>query len=173
MPLNELENDSSSVTKPNWNVDLRELQTIVDQRFSSIDLGDQVTRDSSKIVGSGNYGLVYEGTLRAEQKKVAVKLIRYGDKSARPELERVLREVYIWSKLNHENIITLLGITTVFDHSISIVSPLMSKGNAFNYVQNTGVDPRPLILGIANALHYLHTYEQGSIIHGDIKGSNN
>jgi len=65
----------------------RELQTIVDQRFSSIDLGDQVIRDSSKIVGSGNYGLVYEGTLHAEQKKVAVKLIRYGDKSARPELE--------------------------------------------------------------------------------------
>ncbi|KIM53130.1 hypothetical protein SCLCIDRAFT_1223127 [Scleroderma citrinum Foug A] len=87
MPPEELENYSSSVTKPNRNVGLRELQNVVDQRFSSIDLGDQVTRDSSKIVGFGNYGLVYEGTLRAEHKKVAVKVIRYGDKSARPELE--------------------------------------------------------------------------------------
>lgn len=160
---------SSSLVK----VGLRELQNVVDQRFSSIDLGDQVTRDSSKIVGSGNYGLVYEGTLRAEHKKVAVKVIRYGDKSARPELEvstsqylwssslhmtpyqRVLREVYIWSKLNHENIITLLGITTVFDHSISIVSPLMSRGNVFEYVQNTDVDPRPLVCCMT-ASHLLH-----------------
>ena len=55
----------------------------MDQRFCSIDLGDQVTRKLSKIVGSGNYGLVYEGTLRAEQKRVAAKVIRYGDKSAR------------------------------------------------------------------------------------------
>ena len=188
MPLKELENDSSLVTKSNRHVcvlviqraqsshahfycnfssflvkvSLSKLQSVVDQRFSSIDLGDQVTRDLSKIIRSSNYGLVYEGTLGAEQKKVAVKVICYGDKGAHPELEvstlfivllsmcmtafqRVLRKVYVWSKLNHVNIIALLWITTVFDHLISIVSPLMSGGNAFDYVQNTNVDPRPLV----------------------------
>ena len=63
----------------------------------------------------------------------------------------------------------------------------MYRGNAFDYVQDPAIDPRPLvccmdvsypytsqlviqILGIANGLHYLHTFKQGPIIHGDIKG---
>ncbi|KIM61181.1 hypothetical protein SCLCIDRAFT_49614, partial [Scleroderma citrinum Foug A] len=82
------------------------------------------------------------------------------------------REVYVWSKLKHINVAELLGITTAFDHTISIVSPLMSNGNTFDYVQNPDNDPRPLILGIANGLHYLHTFEKRPIVHGDVKGLN-
>ena len=41
--------------------------------------------------------------------------------------KKVLMEVYVWSKLKHKNIVELLGITTVFDHTISIVSPLDRK----------------------------------------------
>ncbi|KAG6336076.1 hypothetical protein ID866_3002 [Astraeus odoratus] len=48
----------------------------------------------------------------------------------------------------------------------------MDKGNAHEYVQNPQIDPRPLIDDIAQGLHYLHTYEQGEIIHGDLKGAN-
>lgn len=59
--------------------------------------------------------------------------------------QRLLAEVYIWSKLAHENILELLGITTIFDHTISIVSPLMPRGNTFDYVQNVDNDPRPLV----------------------------
>jgi len=67
---------------------LGELQRILNQpRFSSIDLRDQVSGDLSKLVGSGNYGLVHEGTMGAEHKRVAVKVVRYGDKSALPALE--------------------------------------------------------------------------------------
>ena len=63
----------------------------------------------------------------------------------------------------------------------------MSKGNVFDYMQDSDIDPCPLvrcvgvshpcasqlviqILGIANGLHYLHTFKQGPIIHGDVKG---
>ncbi|KIM68087.1 hypothetical protein SCLCIDRAFT_106259 [Scleroderma citrinum Foug A] len=84
--------------------------------------------------------------------------------------QRVLREVYVWSKLDHDNVIKLLGITTSFDDTISIVSPLMSRGNAFDHVKNPDVDPRPLILGIAQGLRYLHNHSLGPIIHGDMKG---
>lgn len=59
--------------------------------------------------------------------------------------QRVLNEVYVWSKLRHNNVNELLGITTAFDDTISIVSPLMSQGNAFDYVQNPDIDPRPLV----------------------------
>jgi len=60
-----------------------ELRSIVKRRFSSIDLKDQVSRDVSKPVGSGNYGLVREGTIGAENKRVAVNIIRYGALPAR------------------------------------------------------------------------------------------
>lgn len=157
---------------PHQNTIVTELQSVVDQRFTSLNLGERISRDVSKRVGSGSYGLVYEGILHPQQLKVAVKVVRYGDKNDLPVLKRLLAEVYIWSKLAHENILELLGITTIFDHTISIVSPLMPRGNTFDYVQNVDNDPRPLILGIANGLHYLHAHKLGPIIHGDIKGSN-
>jgi len=59
----------------------------VNQRFSSIDLRYQASRDLTKLVGSGNYGRVHEGTTGAEHKRVAVKAFRYGDKSALPALK--------------------------------------------------------------------------------------
>jgi len=132
-------------------------------RLASLDLGDRVSRDRSKLVGFGTYGIVSEGTLNPEQTKVAVKAIRYyGDKSALPVLEvgslyalssamshkmyqKLLQEVHVWSKLDHENVIKLLGVTTAFDRTISIVSPLMSRGDAYDYVQDPNVDPRPLV----------------------------
>jgi len=96
---------------------------------------------------------------------VAVKAVRYGDKSALPVLEvsslyalpsamshnmyqKLLKEAYIWSKLDHENVIKLLGVTTIFNHSLSLVSPLMSRGNVFDYMgQDPVIDPRPLVCG--------------------------
>ena len=71
--------------------------------------------------------------------------------------QRLLGEVRVWSELDHENVIKLLGVTTAFDHTISIVSPLMSKGNAYDYVQDPDVDPRPLVCGMC-ASHLLPLY---------------
>ncbi|KIM60381.1 hypothetical protein SCLCIDRAFT_946908 [Scleroderma citrinum Foug A] len=59
-------------------------------------------------------------------------------------IKRVLKEIPIWSELKHDNILPLLGITTDFDFTMSIVSPWMQLGNALDYVQNEAVDPRPL-----------------------------
>lgn len=64
-----------------------ELQSVVDQRFTSLNLGERISRDVSKRVGSGSYGLVYEGILHPQQLKVAVKVVRYGDKNDLPVLK--------------------------------------------------------------------------------------
>lgn len=82
----------------------------------------------------------------------------------------MLREVYLWCQLRHKNILPLLGITTAFDNTISIVSPWMDR-NALQYVQNRTIDPRPLILGVAKGLCYLHNH-QPPVYHGDVKGTN-
>lgn len=76
----------------------------------------------------------------------------------------------MWSNLRHENIQLLLGISTDFNLTVSLIHPWIEKGNAYNYVQNSLVDPRPLLLGIANGLHYLHNHEFGPIVHGGPRG---
>ncbi|KAL4078975.1 kinase-like domain-containing protein [Scleroderma yunnanense] len=86
--------------------------------------------------------------------------------------QKFLKEAHVWSKLNHPNVLPLLGITTEFDVTVSVVSPWMKQGNAHDYVQHTAVDPRPLIEGIAKGMHYLHNHESGAIFHGDLKGAN-
>ncbi|KAI6006155.1 hypothetical protein EDC04DRAFT_2783590, partial [Pisolithus marmoratus] len=100
---------------------------------------------------------------------------------------RVLREVYLWSKLRHENIVPLLGISTEFDLTISIISEWIPLDNAHDYVQNIVNDPRPLVSqvyvvrftllgfpvkleGIASGLYYLHSHELGPMVHGDLTG---
>ncbi|KAI6130888.1 kinase-like domain-containing protein [Pisolithus thermaeus] len=88
------------------------------------------------------------------------------------ELKRLFREVHVWSKLRHENIVPMLGISTGFDFTVSIISEWISLGNAHNYVQNTENDPRLLLEDITSGLYYLHSHDLGPIVHGDLKGLN-
>ncbi|KAI6110116.1 kinase-like domain-containing protein, partial [Pisolithus sp. B1] len=78
-------------------------------------------------------------------------------------------EISIWTQLEHQNIMPLLGTTTKFDKTVSMVTEWMERGNAHNYVQDVAVDPHPLLLDIARGLSYLHSL---GIVHGDLKGMN-
>jgi len=53
--------------------------------------------------------------------------------------------VHAWSKLDHANVLPLIGITTQFELTVSIISPWMEKGNARDHVRDKSVDPRPLV----------------------------
>ncbi|KAG6333051.1 hypothetical protein ID866_6040 [Astraeus odoratus] len=138
----------------------------------SINLDDRVDRDVTQRPLRGGNAFVYQGTLRPNGLKVAVKTIRSGPPEEMDFIKYVLREVYVWSKLRHKNVARLLGITTKFDHTISIVSEWMGTGNAHHYVKDRNVDPRPLIVEIAKGLHYLHNHDLCPIYHGDLKGAN-
>ncbi|KAG6332887.1 hypothetical protein ID866_6205 [Astraeus odoratus] len=52
---------------------------------------------------------------------------------------------------------------------VSYASDVWAFGMTVLNVEN---DPRPLLLDIASALHYLHKREAGPIFHGDLKGAN-
>ena len=133
---------------------------------TSIVLGvHRVSLDASKRIGSGTYGEVFEGTLISQaQQKVAVKVFLHVDKDAFTVLmvsslhlwfsslrclmtlnQRILSGISVWWNLAHENVAKLLGITANFDHTISIVSSFIPRRDAFYYVQNPNVDPRPLV----------------------------
>ena len=53
--------------------------------------------------------------------------------------------MHTWSKLDHPNVLPLIGITTQFDLTVSIVSPWMENGNARDFVHTEFVDPCPLV----------------------------
>ncbi|KAI6033398.1 kinase-like domain-containing protein [Pisolithus marmoratus] len=77
-------------------------------------------------------------------------------------IQRTLREVHLWSKLQDESILPLFGITTDFDCAVSIVSPWIRNGNALTMYKMK-------LVGIARGLRYLHTHDP-PIFHGDLKG---
>ncbi|KAF8173579.1 kinase-like domain-containing protein, partial [Mycena galopus ATCC 62051] len=80
-----------------------------------------------------------------------------------------LGELHTWSKLNHPNILELLGYIEV-DNTIGIVSPLITNGDATSYLsKHRTTDPGPLLRDVAEALSYLHNL---NIYHGDLKGAN-
>jgi len=58
--------------------------------------------------------------------------------------QRVLCGTFIWSLLEHDNVLPLLGVTT-FDNGLSTVTELIIKGNAHDYVQDPEVEPGPLV----------------------------
>lgn len=115
--------------------------------------------------------LFFRGVLNPTGRRVAIKTARGGLPADEETINRILREVHLWSKLHHENILPLLGITTDFDFTMSIVSPWMERGDARRYVQDITIDPRPLIEGIARGLRYLHDLEPGTVFHEDLKGA--
>ncbi|KAI6141609.1 kinase-like domain-containing protein [Pisolithus tinctorius] len=121
---------------------------------------------------TGGDAIVYRGRLLPGGTSVAVKTYRFGHKSDREVLKNFLRETHLWSKLIHPNVLPLLGITTKFDSTISIISKWMSNGNAHDYVQDLKVDPRPLLRGVARGLDYLHNCSPNPVYHGDLKGFN-
>lgn len=140
----------------------------------SLNLDGQVDLDKPKGAFHGKSALVYPGILRQNgvERHVAVKVFRSGPPGDLDMLKRILQEVHLWSKLSHKNIVQMLGISTDFDSTISIISDWMEMGDAFTYVQNQKNDPRPLIVDIAAGLCYLHSHRLGPILHGDLKGPN-
>ncbi|KAI9572198.1 kinase-like domain-containing protein [Boletus coccyginus] len=86
------------------------------------------------------------------------------------------RELGIWRRLNHPNVVPFLGIAYGFgmDGAMSLVSLWMSHGTLQNFLEvhadKLGVVHRlHFLLDIANGLQYLHSL---SIVHGDLNCNN-
>ncbi|KAG6331215.1 hypothetical protein ID866_7877 [Astraeus odoratus] len=128
--------------------------------------------DRGQYVDRGGTAVVSRGTWHPDGSYVAIKTMTGAISIDAKAIKKVLREVHVWSKLKHENILPLLGITTDFDATVSLVSKWMESGNAYSYVQDKTIDPRPLVADVARGLCYLHNHPKGKIAHGDLKGAN-
>ncbi|KAG6329787.1 hypothetical protein ID866_9302, partial [Astraeus odoratus] len=137
-----------------------------------INLNDQVERDDAFRPLHGGNSIVYLGTLGPQMQRVAIKSIRLSPSGKTAAIQHIVEEIQLWSKLKHENIVPVFGVLTKLDYAVSVVVKWMPTGSAYDYVQNRDIDPRPLLVGLARGLHYLHSQVSVPILHGDLRGKN-
>ncbi|CAE6468287.1 unnamed protein product [Rhizoctonia solani] len=130
------------------------------------------SRFGSSAVSTGGFGDVYQGILQ-DGTLVGIKCLRIlvgmDDESGRNQLKRAARELYVWSKCKHPNILDLLGVAK-YDNRVAMVSPWMMNGNLTWYLTRyPSADRYNLCTQIADAIAFL---KENGIVHGDIKGAN-
>ncbi|CAN6382002.1 unnamed protein product [Urochloa humidicola] len=129
---------------------------------------------SPNIIGRGSYGNVYKGVL-PNGVHIAIKTCRGEHIYCQHDFEN---EVQVIPKLQHANILRLLGCCIEGDHRI-LVYEYMPKGNLHFIIHElkAGVSlawPKrfQIIEGIAQGAVYLHQHSRLRIVHGDLKPSN-
>ncbi|XP_034898845.1 G-type lectin S-receptor-like serine/threonine-protein kinase At4g27290 isoform X1 [Populus alba] len=128
----------------------------------------------SNKLGQGGFGPVYKGTL-TDGREIAVKRL---SKNSRQGLDEFKNEVKHIVKLQHRNLVRLLGCCIERDENILVYELLPNKSLDFYIFDET----RSLLLdwpkryniinGIARGLLYLHQDSRLRIIHRDLKTSN-
>ncbi|KDP31798.1 hypothetical protein JCGZ_12259 [Jatropha curcas] len=126
-----------------------------------------------KLIAEGPYSLVYEGEF--ESRPVAVKIIQPMRTSAviLEHKEKFQREVLLQAKMNHENVVKLIGVSV--EPALFLITELLRGGTLQKYLWS--IRPRrldlklciSLALDISRAMEYLH---DNGIIHRDLKPSN-
>ncbi|XP_020418811.1 G-type lectin S-receptor-like serine/threonine-protein kinase At4g27290 isoform X3 [Prunus persica] len=129
---------------------------------------------SRNKLGEGGFGPVYQGTLIGG-KEIAVKRL---SKDSGQGMREFKNEVILIAKLQHRNLVKLLGCCTQDDEKILIYEFMANRSLDF-YIFDQGraklLDwPKcfHIIDGIARGLLYLHQDSRLRIIHRDLKASN-
>ncbi|CAL5402910.1 unnamed protein product [Camellia sinensis] len=128
----------------------------------------------SNKIGEGGFGPVYKGTLE-EGQQIAVKRL---SKSSRQGLDEFKNEVLCIAKLQHRNLVKLLGCCIEEEERMLIYEYLPNKSLdsfIFDEKQSMLLDwPKRfnIINGIARGLLYLHQDSRLRVIHRDLKAGN-
>ncbi|KAF8192271.1 kinase-like domain-containing protein [Mycena galopus ATCC 62051] len=141
-----------------------------------LDLKGRVTQDDQYPFAGGGNSNIYRGKLtRADGRKirVAIKMIRISnDGSGQLEemLRRLKREVDVWSRLRHKNLLPFIGVCEDLAPSPLLISPFYKFGHIGTYIRkHPDPDRQELAKGVASGLQFLH---ENQIIHGDLKVQN-
>ncbi|KAG6521975.1 G-type lectin S-receptor-like serine/threonine-protein kinase B120 [Zingiber officinale] len=141
--------------------------------FDAIQIATNYFCELNKL-GEGGFGYVYKGVLPGGQ-EVAVKRL---SRSSGQGLEEFKNEVILISKLQHRNLVRLLGCCIQAHEKILIYEYLPNKSLdaiLFDPLKKDVLDWNRrfnIIEGIARGLLYLHRDSRLRIIHRDLKVSN-
>ncbi|XP_027167818.1 cysteine-rich receptor-like protein kinase 10 [Coffea eugenioides] len=141
--------------------------------FTIIEIATNHFADEN-LLGQGGFGPVYKGKLHDGQ-EIAVKRLKHMSGFG---MEQFKNEVTVISKLQHRNLVRLLGYCIHREERILIYEYLPNKSLdsiVFDSEKGIVLDWKRrshIIDGIAQGLLYLHKYSRLKIIHRDLKTSN-
>lgn len=123
-------------------------------------------------LGEGAFGAVYEATHRETGQRVALKFL-HGTKELEPEVQkRFVREVFMLSKLDHENIVRHYE-AGLHEGSIYCAMELVECGSLKEVLQRRGelpwLEAVEVAIQLCQALE--HAHEKGCV-HRDLKPAN-
>ncbi|KAH7424141.1 hypothetical protein KP509_12G091900 [Ceratopteris richardii] len=130
--------------------------------------------DRSMMLGAGGFGVVYRGILPGGE-EVAIKRLQTENSRENPRSD-FLNEAHIIQKVQHRNLIRLLGACEAKGERI-LVYEYMKNGSLYDYLHRDDTvlewsDRYNIITGISKGLAYLHEESHYKIVHGDIKPQN-
>ncbi|KAL2337134.1 hypothetical protein Fmac_011580 [Flemingia macrophylla] len=148
-----------------------ELSTIFD--FSTISNATNHFSDNNKL-GEGGFGPVYKGVLKDGQEIAVKRLAKTSEQGA----EQFKNEVMLMAKLQHRNLVKLLGCSIHQKQKLLIYEYMPNRSLdyfIFDSTQSKELDLTKrlqIIDDIARGLLYLHQDSRLRIIHRDLKVSN-
>ncbi|XP_029001196.1 tyrosine-protein kinase Fes/Fps isoform X1 [Betta splendens] len=124
-----------------------------------------------QLIGRGNFGEVYSGSLRSHNCPVAVKTCK--ENLAPEHKSKFLMEARILKQYDHPNIVRLIGVCTQ-KQPIYIIMELVSGGDFLTFLRHEGPNLKPKTLvkmteNIAAGMEYL---ESKKCIHRDLAARN-
>ncbi|KAF8331648.1 kinase-like domain-containing protein [Cantharellus anzutake] len=120
-----------------------------------------------RIQAGGSFSTIYKGIYKMNE--VCIK--SYYSTHLR-ENERIIREMKVWFRLSHPNIVQLHGWISPIESRLrlSSVSNWCNEGNVQEFLsRHPDAKRQALIRGVAYGVDYLHSL---NVVHGDINPSN-
>ncbi|XP_072987531.1 receptor-like serine/threonine-protein kinase SD1-8 isoform X1 [Typha latifolia] len=161
---------------PKEPIDGREGVEEFDLPLYDLSIMEAATNNFSEVnkLGQGGFGPVYKGQLR-EGEEIAVKRL---SKTSVQGIDEFKNEVMLIAKLQHRNLVRLLGCCIQGEERILIYEYMPNKSLDILLFDKSKGPPLDwhtrynIIFGIARGLLYLHQDSRFRIIHRDLKASN-